>query len=103
MKSIFKILLLVVSCCYLNTIFEFSDEESKANFENEIHTYLHQQEQNIKLVCAKTIKKINPEIVLAEQNDVFSVLNIDTEIIFVNNSFSPPPQRKYILYESFLI
>ncbi len=103
MKFIFKILLLIVSCCYLNTIFELSDKETKTNFENEVHTYLHQEEQNINFDCTKTIKKINPEIVIVEQKDVAFKLNIDPEKLFVSNPSSSPPQRKYILYESLVI
>ena len=43
MKKQFKILLLIlVSFCYGNTVFEFSDTEKKANFENESHVYVQQ-------------------------------------------------------------
>lgn len=45
MKKGLKILLLIIlSCCYINTVFEFSDTEKKANFENEAHTYINKEQ-----------------------------------------------------------
>ena len=44
MKKGLKIFLLIIlSCCYFNTVFEFSDTEKKVNFENEAHTYINKE------------------------------------------------------------
>ena len=45
MKKGLKIFLLIIlSCCYFNTVFEFSDTEKKANFENEAHSYINKEQ-----------------------------------------------------------
>ena len=39
----FKILFFtLISCCYINTVFEFSDIEEKQNFQKESHCYTYQ-------------------------------------------------------------
>ena len=58
MKGYIKIFLLIlISCCYVNTVFEFSDTEEKANFENESHAYI-QQFNN--LIFAKSVTQNIP-------------------------------------------
>ena len=43
MKRYIKIVLLIlISCCYFNTVFEFSDTKKQGNFENKSHAHLQQ-------------------------------------------------------------
>jgi hypothetical protein len=69
-KGYIKILLLIlISCCYINTVFEFSDTKKKANFENEIHAYV---QQCINLIFENSITQSIPN----------SDINCDTAIQF---------------------
>ena len=43
-KGVKIFLLIILSCCYLNTVFEFSDTEKKINFENETHSYINKEQ-----------------------------------------------------------
>lgn len=104
---IFKLKILffsLISCCYLNTVFEFSDIEEKQNFQNETHTYINQF--TLDLSTTKTI--------LQKQLDYTKNFSI-SEIVFYQKCFSKivanynlhkysePPERLYILYSSLLI
>jgi hypothetical protein len=105
MKSIFKTLLLsIVSCCYLNTVFEFSDNEKESNFKNETHCYVQQTSNK------------SFEITATQSVPLYDIIfNIPTQFSFPSNQlslnyisfyekyFSPPPQRLFILHSSFLI
>ena len=105
MKSVIKIFLLTfLSCCYINTVFEFSDTEKKANFENESHCYIQQ------------ISADNADFSVT-QNAPFNVLNFNipnqhhffTDELSLNSSsfyekfFYPPPNKIYLLHSSLLI
>ena len=104
MKSVIKILfLLLFSCCYTNTIFEFSDNEKKANFENESHCYIHQDNSNLKTPTAKTVQHFDiafylPHLLTISANSIDKYNNS-----FDNNYFSPPPRKQFLLFSSLLI
>lgn len=101
----FKILFFtLISCCYLNTVFEFSDNEEKLNFEKETHSYISQNTIKLDITETTTQKKVTvvesnfkPKIVF------FPVVISKTTTNNFQNKFSEPPQRRYILYASLLI
>ena len=104
MKSVFKILLFtILSCCYLNTVFEFSDKEKNANFENETHSYIQQDIQTHFITCVKAVKQVDNVIIgwLPEIN--YPVSSANEVRLSQYKYFSPPPERRYILYASLLI
>ncbi len=104
MKSVFKIVLLtLISCCYLNTVFEFSDTEKKTNFENETHTYIQQDNHNLNVTYTKTVKQIDNEIISWQTENTFPYVINDAFSFTKVKNFSPPPERRYILYASLLI
>lgn len=101
----FKILFLtLISCCYLNTVFEFSDNEEKLNFEKETHSYISQNTLKLDIPVATTQKKVT----VTESDFIPKIVFypvILSKIITNNyqNKFSPPPERRYILFSSLLI
>lgn len=104
MKSFFKIILLtLISCCYLNTVFEFSDTEKKANFENETHAYIQQDTQNLNVTYTKAVKQLDNVIVSWQTAITFPLIANDAFSFAETKNFSPPPKRRYILYASLLI
>ena len=48
----------LISCCYLNTVFELSDNEEKLNFEKEAHSYIAQNTLKLDIPETTTQKKI---------------------------------------------
>lgn len=101
----FKIIFFtLISCCYLNTVFEFSDNEEKHNFEKETHSYISQNTLKLDISETTTQKKFavvesnfQPKIVF------YPVVISKTAINNFQNKFSQPPQRRYILFASLLI
>lgn len=101
----FKILFFtLISCCYINTVFEFSDNEEKLNFEKESHCYTYQE--TLKLDFSQTITQ--NKIVAVESN--FQPQTVHYPVVISKtttnnhlNKFCQPPQRRYILYASLLI
>lgn len=105
MKGYIKIFLLIlISCCYVNTVFEFSDTEEKANFENESHAYI-QQFNN--LIFAKSVTQniphcdINCDIPI--QFHLSAIIPATKYNSFYKDSFFPKRDKLFILYSSFLI
>ena len=104
MKSVFKIVLLtLISCCYLNTVFEFSDTEKKANFENETHIYIQQDNHNLNVTYTKTAKQLDNDIINWHSVITFPFASNDAFSFAETKNFSPSPERRYILYASLLI
>lgn len=105
MKSYFKIIIFtLISCCYVNTVFEFSDNEEKLNFEKESHCYTYQEILKLDFSQTTTQNKVDavesnfqPQIVLCPV--VISKITTNN----YQNNFSQPPQKRYILYASLLI
>ncbi|MBG6110634.1 hypothetical protein IWX84_001514 [Flavobacterium sp. CG_9.10] len=101
----FKILFFtLISCCYLNTVFEFSDNEENLNFEKETHSYISQNTLKLDISETTTQKKV------AVVESDFLAKIIFYPVVFsektsknYQNKFSQPPQRRYILYASLLI
>ena len=105
MKGLFKIFfLLLITCCYANTVFEFLDNEKKSNFDNESHCYVQQINNN------------NVEFTV-HQNILFSDFILNTVPYynfsapflshyispFTKRFCNPPPDKLYLLHLSFLI
>lgn len=105
MMSYFKIIIFtLISCCYVNTVFEFSDNEEKLNFEKESHCYTYQE--TLKLDFSQTTtqnKAIVVESDFQPQTVNYSVVIPKITANNYQNKFSPPPQKRYILYASLLI
>ncbi|SEF84580.1 hypothetical protein SAMN04488130_103147 [Flavobacterium urumqiense] len=101
----FKILFFtLISCCYLNTVFEFSDNEEKLNFEKETHSYIYQNTLNLNISETKTEKKVAVFKSDFQPKIVFYPVIISKAITNnFENKFNQPPQRRYILYASLLI
>lgn len=103
MKKTVKIfLLLLISFCYGNTIFEFLDTEKKSNFENESHTYIQQShshdfvKQNVPLGDFNIIS--NPTFDFG----ALPISRIKIGLYFCNH-FYLPPNKLYLLHSTFLI
>ncbi len=94
---------MLTTICYCNLVFEFSDTEKKVNFENETHSYIHQDNQTHSITFVKTVKQLDNAIIswLPEIN--YPVSNANKVRLSQYKYFSPPPERRYILYASLLI
>ena len=95
MKKFKKIFLLtILSFCYINTVFEYSDCEKKANFESESHCYIHIDNNDFTTPTVKTVQHFDIAFHLQH------LLTISTNSIdkdnnsFHDNYFSPPPQKQ---------
>lgn len=104
MKSYFKIIIFtLISCCYLNTVFEFSDNERKENFENEAHNYIQQDTQTLNATYSKIVLQLNKVTINKQTETVNPVIvcvsggNCKTDYVL------PPPESRYILYSSLII
>lgn len=101
----FKILFLtLISCCYLNTVFEFSDKEEKLNSEKETQSYIYQRTLKLEITETATQKKV----CVLEPDFPFKIIFYPVVISKITannyqNKFAEPPQRRYILYASLLI
>jgi hypothetical protein len=83
-------------------VFEFVDNEKKANFENESHCYVHQDNNNTTIFTAKAVQHFDIAFDIAHR------LNLSTNGTDKNfNSFSrkyfSPPDRLFLLHSSLLI
>ena len=104
MNSFFKIIIFtLISCCYGNTVFEFSDNEEKLNFEKESHCYTYQE--TLKLDFSQTTSQNYVVFDSDFQPQIVYYPVIASKIIANNypNKFFQPPQKRYILYASLLI
>jgi hypothetical protein len=104
---VFKLKILffsLISCCYLNTVFEFSDIEEKQNFQNETHTYTYQSTLDISTTKIESQKQLNNTLFFSTPEIVFSQKGISKIVANYNlHKYSEPPERRYILYSSLLI
>ncbi len=104
MKSVFKIILLVIiSCCYFNSVFEFSDIEKKANFENESHAYVQFDAQKSDISFTKSLKQLDHSFISCPTEITFPIAVNDASGINENKKILQPPKRRYILFASLLI
>ena len=104
MKRGLKIFLLIIlSCCYFNTVFEFSDTEKKINFENETHFYIHQDNQSLNITYTKTVKQLDNTVINWQTKTIFpAIINVAFSKA-KSIKFSPPPERIYLRNSVFLI
>ncbi len=94
----------LISCCYLNTVFEFSDIEEKQNFQNETHIYIYQSPLDISTTKIESQKQLNDTLFYAKPEIVITQKYISENVANYNlNKYSEPPERRYILYSSLLI
>ena len=94
----------LISCCYLNTVFEFSDIEEKQNFQNETHIYIYQSALDISITKTESHKQSNTAILFSTPEIVFTAKYITKKVSNYNlRKFSEPPERRYILFSSLLI
>lgn len=105
MKKQFKILLIIlVTFCYGNTVFEFSDTEKKVNFENESHVYV---QQNHNRDFDNDVMQSFPHFDIISYTPFFfnlsSTLISSKDNLYFKKSFIPPPNRLFLLNSSFLI
>ena len=105
MNLYFKIIIFsLISCCYINTVFEFSDNEEKLNFEKESHCYTYQE--TLKLDLSQITTQNNVAVIESNfqpQTVHYPVVISKTTTNNHLNKFCQPPQRRYILYASLLI
>ena len=103
MKSVLKIFLLtLLACCYINTVFEFSDTEKKANFENESHNYNHQDNNNhLTTLIAKAIQHFDIAFDIPHQLNFFAKCK-DKICKYFYYKYFEPPDRLFLLYTSLL-
>ena len=105
MKGHFKIfLLLLITCCYANTVFEFSDNEKETNFKNESHCYIKQTNNNSAEFSVTQSIPISDLIFNIPNQHSFSTdahsLNSSS---FYEKFFYLPPDKIYLLHSSLLI
>ena len=94
----------LISCCYLNTVFEFSDIEEKQNFQNETHIYIYHSTLDIRKTKIESQKQLNNTLFFATPEIVFTQKYISENVANYNhNKYSEPPERLYILHSSLLI
>ncbi len=94
----------LISCCYLNTVFEFSDIEEKQNFQNETHIYIYQSALDISITKTESQKQSNTAIFFSTPEIVFTQKYISKKVSNYNlRKYSEPPERRYILFSSLLI
>lgn len=94
----------LISCCYLNTVLEFSDNEEEQNFEKESHCYTYQE--TLKLDFSQgTSQNVIAVAELDLQPQIVFYPAVISKIIANNypNKVFQPPQKRYILYASLLI
>ncbi|RVT75399.1 hypothetical protein EOD40_11610 [Flavobacterium sufflavum] len=106
MKGYTKIVLLIlISCCYVNTVFEFSDTEEKANFENESRIYIQQFDNQIFTDgITQSIPHGDINWDTAIPFHLNGILSVSTKCVsFYKNSFFPKRDKLFILYSSYLI
>ena len=104
MKGHFKIFLLIlITCCYANTVFEFSDNEKKTNFENESHCYIQQDNSNLNYTYTKIVKQLDNDIISWHSVITSPIASNDTYSFAETKNFSPPPERLYLCYSVLLI
>ena len=102
MKSVMKIFLLtLLSCCYINTVFEFSDTEMKANFENESHNYIYQDNNNLTTPIAKAVQHFDIAFDNSHQLN-FSAKCKYKKCKYFYYKYFKPPDRLFLLYTSLL-
>ena len=104
MKKFLKIFLLtVLMCCYVNTVFEFAESEKKANFENESHCYIHQDNSNLTSPTAKTVQHFDIAFVIPHRLE----LSANWKDIYFNpfyyKHYPPPPTSLFLRHSSLLI
>ena len=94
----------LISCCYLNTVFEFSDIEKNKNFQNETHIYIYQSTLEISTTKIESQKQLNNILFYAKPEIVFIKKYISENVTNYNlNKYLEPPESRYILYSSLLI
>ena len=93
----------LISCCYLNTVFEFFDNEEKLNFANETHAYIYQTTFKVNITETKVQKELDEIEFIQQSKGVFFPLVIAESSLHYILQFSQPPEKKYILYSSLLI
>ena len=105
MKGYIKIVLLIlISCCYVNTVFEFSDTEEKANFENESHAYIQQfSNQTFANNVTQSIPHCDINCDTPIQFHLSAITPASKCNSFYKISFFPKRDKLFILYSSFLI
>ena len=105
MKRLFKIfLILLTTCCYANTVFEFPDNEKKTNFENESHCYVQQTDHNKVEFSANQNIPFSDLISNTSPQHNFSAYSLSlNRSSFTKKFFYPPPDKLYLLHLSLLI
>lgn len=105
MKKHFKIfLLLLTTCCYANTVFEFLDNEKEHNFENESHCYVQQAtNNNVEFSVNQDIPLADLILnILPQHNFSAYILSLSSRS-FIKKNFFPPPNRLYLFHLSLRI
>lgn len=103
MKSIIKIFLLtLLFCCYINTVFEFSDSEKEANFENESHYYILQDNCNTTTLTTKKVQHIDIAFYVPHLLN-FSANWTTKHFNFFSQRYFSSPGRLFLLHSSLLI
>jgi len=104
MKSAVKIfILLLLSCCYLNTVFEFSGCEKKANFENESNYYIHQGNYELTILIAKTVQHFDLALVILHRLELSANWNDIYFNLFYYKHSPPQPTRLFLWHSSLLV
>ncbi|WP_309613091.1 hypothetical protein [Flavobacterium sp.] len=93
----------LISCCYFNTVFEFSDVEKKSNFENEAHNYIQQDTQTLNTTYSKIVLQLD-KVIINEQTETVNLFIVCFNDSNYKTDYAlPPPERRYILYSSLII
>jgi len=75
----------------------------KQILENETHTYIQQDNHNQDFTYTKTVKQLDNDIINWHSVITSPIVSNDTYSFTEAKNFSPPPERRYILYATLLI
>lgn len=105
MKSFLKYcLIILISICYFNSVFELDSKECRQNYEKETHVYIN-ADKDAKVFTFKSVKQLD---------DLYLVVNFCHRYLVASDegnkpsfsSYNSPPQKPdklYLFYSVFLI
>ncbi|MHB1177282.1 MAG: hypothetical protein ACYCZO_03030 [Daejeonella sp.] len=105
MKSFLNyFLVLLISICYFNSVFEFDSEECKQNYEKETHVYTN-AEKDAKTITVKSVKQLDDlDLIVDFCHRYLVTSDKGTKPSFaLYNSPPPKPDRLYLFYSVLLI
>lgn len=97
-------LLVLISICYFNSVFEFDSNECKQNYAKETHVYTN-TEQDAKTLTFKSVNQLDDQYPIVKFPHHYLVASDKSTRSFFSSTNFPPPKhdRLYLFYSVFLI